>query len=268
MLEGNSEIIQLNYPWKLREAKRLSRATQLICITTRSRILDGTTYGLPQSLNCSLQIDKSVSSVTQFCPNFYDPMDCSIPGFPVHHQLPEFIQTHVHRVGDAIQPSHPLLSSSTPTFNFPRISSVQFSCSVVSDSATPWIAARQASLSITNSRSSLRHTSIELVMPCSYLILCRPLLLLPPIPHSIRVFSNESVLCIRWPKYWSFSFSISPSNKYSGLISFRIEWFALLTVQGTLKSLLQHHSSKTSILHTQLSLQSNSCIHAWLLEKP
>ena len=111
--------------------------SQLTCIRTRSRILDGTTYGLPQSLNCSLLIDKSVSSVTQFCPNFYDPMECSVPGFPVHHQLPEFIQTHVHRVGDAIKPSHPLSSSSTPTFNFPRISSVQLSCSVVSDSLRP-----------------------------------------------------------------------------------------------------------------------------------
>ena len=113
---------------------------------------------------------------------------------------------------------------------------------------TPWIAARQASLSITNSQSSLRLTSIESVMPSSHLILCHPLLLLSPIPPSIRVFSNESTLRMRWPKYWSFSFSISPSNEHPGLISFRMDWLDLLAVQGTLKSLLQHHSSNTSIL--------------------
>ena len=114
--------------------------------------------------------------------------------------------------------------------------------------ATPRIAARQASLSITNSRSSLRVTSIESVMPSSHLILGRPLLLLPPMPPSIRVFSNESALRMRWPKYWSFSFSIIPSKEIPGLISFRKDWLDLLAVQGTLKSLLQHHSSKASIL--------------------
>ena len=114
--------------------------------------------------------------------------------------------------------------------------------------AIPWIAARQASLSITNSRSSLRFMSIESVMRSSHLILCRPLLLLPPIPPSIRVFSNESTLLMRWPKYWSFSFSIIPSKEIPGLISFRMDWLGLLAVQGTLKSLLQHHSSKASIL--------------------
>ena len=124
------------------------------------------------------------SSVAQLCPTLCDPMNCSTPGLSVHHQLPEFIQTHIHRVGDAIQPSHPL----------------------------------------------------------------SPLLLLPPIPPSIRVFSNESTLHRRWPKYWSFSFSISPSNEHPGLISFRMDWLDLLVVQGTLKSLLQHHSSKASIL--------------------
>ena len=108
--------------------------------------------------------------------------------------------------------------------------------------ATPWTTAGQASLSITNSRSLLKLMSVELVMPFKHLILCHPFLLLPPIFPSIRVFSNESVLRIRWPKYWSFSFSISPSNEYSGLISFRIDWLDLLAVQGTLKSLLQHHS--------------------------
>ena len=123
-------------------------------------------------------ISQSVISVAQSCPTLCDPMDCSMQGFPVHHQLPELTQTHVHWVSDAIQPSHPLL-------------------------------------------------------------------LLPSI---LRVFSNESVLHIRWPQYWSFSFSISPSNEYSGPISFRMDWFDLLAVQGTLKSLLQHHSSKASIL--------------------
>ena len=113
---------------------------------------------------------------------------------------------------------------------------------------TPWIAARQASLSITISWSSLRLMSIKSVMLTSHLILCRPLLLLPSIPPSIRVFSNESTLHMRWPKYWSFSFSISPSNEYSGLISLRMDWLDPLAVQGTLKSLLQHHSSKASIL--------------------
>ena len=112
--------------------------------------------------------------------------------------------------------------------------------------ATPWIAARQASLSITNSRSSLRLTSIESVTPSSHL--CHPLLLLPPIPPSIRVFSDESTLRMKWPKYWSFSSSIIPSKEHPGLISFRMDWLDLLAVQGTLKSLLQHHSSQASIL--------------------
>ena len=113
---------------------------------------------------------------------------------------------------------------------------------------TPWTAARQASLSITNSWSLLKFMSIELVMPSNHLILCRPLLLLPSIFPSIRVFSNESVLLIKWPKNWSFSLSISPSNEYSGVIFFRMDWLGLFAVQGTLKSLLQHHSSKASIL--------------------
>ena len=114
--------------------------------------------------------------------------------------------------------------------------------------ATPWTAERQASLSITNSQSLLKLMSIELVMPSSHLIFCHPLLLLPWIFPSIRVFSDESAVCIRWPKYWSFSFSISLSNEYSRLISFRMDWLDLLAVQGTLKRLLQHHSSKASIL--------------------
>ena len=127
---------------------------------------------------------KSVRSVAQLCLTPCNPMDCSTPGFPVRHQLPELTQTHVHRVRDAIQP----------------------------------------------------------------LILCSPLLLLPSIFPSIRVFPSESVLRITWPKYWNFSFSISPSNEYSGLISFRMDWLDLLAVQGTLKSLLQHHSAKASVL--------------------
>ena len=113
---------------------------------------------------------------------------------------------------------------------------------------TSWAAAHKASLSITNSWSLLKLMSIKLVILSSHLILCCPLLLLPSVFPSIRVFSNESVLHIRWPKYWSFSFGISPSNEYSGLISFRMDWLALLAVRGTLKSLLQHHSSKASIL--------------------
>ena len=127
-------------------------------------------------------------------------------------------------------------------------SSVQFSRSVLSGSATPWIAARQASLCITSSCSSPRLTSIESAMPSSHLILCRPLLLLPSVPPSIRVFSNQSTLRMRWPKYWSFSFSIIPFKEIPGMISFRMDCLDLLAVQGTLKSLLQHHSSKASIL--------------------
>ena len=119
---------------------------------------------------------------------------------------------------------------------------------------TPWTAARQASLSITNSQSLLKLISIESVMPSNHLILCQPLFLPPSIFPSIRAFSNESVLCIRWPKYWSFSFSISPSNEYSGLISFRMDWLDLLAVQRTLKNLLQHHTAKASILRCSASL--------------
>ena len=126
-----------------------------------------------------------------------------------------------------------------------EMSSVQFSLvSRVWLFATPWTAARQASLSITNSQSLVKLMSIESVMPSNHLILCHPLLLPPSIFPSIRVFSNESVLHLRWTNYWSFSFNISPSNEYSGLISFRIDWFDFLAVQGTLKSLLQYHSSK------------------------
>ena len=209
-------------------------------------------------------------------------MNCNTPGLPVHHQLPESIQTHVHRVNDAIQPSHPLSSPSPPTFNlsqhqglfkwvssshqvakvlelqlqdqsFQWISSVQ-SLSHVRPFATAWTAAHQASLSITNSQSLLKLMSIESVMLYNHLILYHPLLLPPSVFLSIRVFSNESVLCIRWPKHWSFSFSMSPSNEYSGLISFRMDWLDLLAVEGTLKNLLHHHNSKASIFGSQLFL--------------
>ena len=145
------------------------------------------------------------SSVAQSCPTLCDPMNRSMPGFPVHHHLPEFTQTHLHRV---LMPSSHLI-----------------------------------------------------LMPSSHLIFGRPLLLLPPIPPSIRVFSNESTLRIRWPKYWSFSFSIIPFKEIPGLISFRMDWLDLLAVQGTLKSLLQHHSSKASIFGAQPSSQSNSHVH-------
>ena len=137
------------------------------------------------------------SSVVQSCLTLCDPMSHSTPGLPVHHHLPEFTQTHIHRVRDAIQPSHPQSSPSPPA----------------------------------------------------------------PIRTSIRVFSNESTLFMRWPKYWRFSFSISPSNEYPGLISFRMDWLDLLAVQGALKSLLQHHRSKHQFFCTQLSSQSNSHIH-------
>ena len=148
--------------------------------------------------NCNVLLMR-LSSVARLCLTLCDPMDCSMPGFPIHHQLPELAQTHVHRVGDIIQLSH--------------------------------------------------------------LILCRPLLLLPSIFPSLMVFSKESVLCIRWPNYWSFSFSISPSNEYLGLISFRMDWLDLPAVQETLKSLLQHHSSKTSILQHSAFFMVTSHIH-------
>ena len=135
--------------------------------------------------------------------------------------------------------------------------------------ATPWTAASQASLFFTISQSLLKHIPIKLLIPSNHLILCCPLLLLPSIFPNIKVYPNESVLRIRWPKYWSFSFNISPSNEYSGLISFTIDWFDIHAVKGTLKSLLQHHNSKASILwRSTFSLCSNSHNCTWLLEKP
>ena len=145
-------------------------------------------------------------------------------------------------------------------------SSVSQSCPTLCnpmDHSTP-----EASLSITNSQSLPKFMPIELVMQSNHLVLCRPLLLLPSIFPSIGVFSNESALHIRWPKYWSFSFNISPSNKHPGLISFRTEWLDLLTVQGTLKSLFQHHSSKASILLHWAFFIVQLSHHTWLLEKP
>ena len=152
----------------------------------------------------------------------------------------------------------------TALISFFLISSVQlFSCFWLF--VTPWTAARQASLSITNSQSLLKLISVVSVMPSNHLILCHPLLLPPSVIPSIRVFSNESGLHIRWPKYWSFSFSISPSNEYSALISFRMGWLALLTLQGVFSNTtVQKHQ----FFGTQLSLQYNSHIHTWLLEKP
>ena len=142
-------------------------------------------------------------SVAQSCPTFCDPMDCSIPGFPLVHHLPDFVQTYVHWVGDAIQPSHPLLSPSPPAFNLSQ--------------------------------------------------------------H--QIFSHESVLFLRWPKYWSFSFDISPSSEYSGLISFRMDWFDLLQPKE-FSSLLQHHNSKASILHCSAFFMVQLSHPSWLLEKP
>ena len=175
------------------------------------------------------------------------------PIFPSGNKFTTRILTLIVKIQNSSSPQRcPMLFFHSHSQLFPTLSLLQFS-SVQSLSrvrlfATPWIAARQASLSITNSRSSPRLTSIESVIPSSHLVLCCPLLLLPPIPPSIRVFSNESTLCRRWPKYWSFSFSISPSNEHPGLISFRMDWLDLLAVQGTLKHPLQHHSSKASIL--------------------
>ena len=198
-------------------------------------------------------------SVSQSCPTLCDPMDCIMPGIPVLHNLPELLKlTPI----ESVMPSkHLILCHSlillSSIFTSIRVfynelalhsSSIQFSHSVVSDSATPWTAVHQAFLSITNCQHLPKPMSIESVMPSNGLLLCCPLLLLPSIFPSIRVFSNESALHIRWPKYWSFNFNISPSNEHPGLISFRMDWLDILAVQGAFKSLLQHHSSKASIL--------------------
>ena len=192
-------------------------------------------------------------------------MNCSTPGLPVHHQLLEFTQTHVHWVSDAIQPPYPLLSPSPPAFNlsqhqglFQWVSSshpvpVQLlGCAQLF--VTPWTAACQASLSIINSQNLPKPKSIESVMPSNHLILCHPLFLLPSIFPSIRVFSNESALCIRWPKYWSFSFNISPSNEHPGLISFRMNWLDLLESKGLSRVFSNTIVQKHQFFCVQLSL--------------
>ena len=179
----------------------------------------------------------------------YDPVNPLLGIYPKETKIekgtriPSFIAALLTIARTWKQPRYPL------TVHF---SSVQlFSC--VRLFVTPWITARQASVSVTNSRRLLKLMSIESVMPSSHLILCRLLLFLPPIPPSIRVFSNESTLRMRWPKYWSFSFSVSPSSEHPGLICFRMDWLDLLEVQGTVKSPLKHHSSKVSIFGAQLS---------------
>ena len=177
---------------------------------------------------------------------------------------------HYHEYKNLVRPrvqvprvSNTILKVCAPLWIF---SSVQL-LSLIWLFVTPGLQHKKASLSITNSQSLLQLMSTEFVMPSNQLILCYPLLLLSSIFPSISIFSNESVLRIRWPKYWSFSFSISPFNEHSGLISFRMDWLDLLAVQGTLKSVLQHHSSKASILHCS-ALWPNSHIHKWLLDKP
>ena len=165
-----------------------------------------------------------------------------------------------------VQLLHPQMTTEK-TIALTQFSSVQsFSC--VWLFVTPWTAAHQASLSVTNSQSLLKLMSIESVTPSNHLILCHPLFFPPSIFPSIRVISNESVLHIRWPKYWSINFNISPFKEYSGLISFRMDWLDLLAVQGTLKSLLQHQSSKASILRCSAFFMVQLSIHTWLLEKP
>ena len=210
-----------------------------------------------------------VVSLLSCIPLFCKFMDCSLPGSSVHGISQAWIQEGVAisfsrsswpRNGTYVSciDRHILKHWATrevrkpvPIGNKPNKYVVIQSLSCVWLFATPWTAACQASLS--NSRSSLRLMSIESVKPSCHLILCCPLLLLPPIPPSIRVFSNESALCMRWPKYWSFSFSIIPSKEHPGLMSFRMDWLDLLAVQGTLKSLLQHHSSKHQFFGAQLS---------------
>ena len=184
---------------------------------------------------------KSESEVAQSCPTLSDPMNYSLPGSTVHGI---FLARVLEWGAIAFSEGH----NNRLLYFFEELSLVPFSCSVVRLFATPWSGAHQASLSITNFWSPPKPMSIKSVMPSNHLILCRPLLLLPSIFPSIRVFSNESALRIRWPKYWSFSFSISPSSKHLGLIYFKKNWLDLLVVQGTLKSLLQHHSSRASIL--------------------
>ena len=188
-------------------------------------------------------------------------MNRSTSGLPVHHQLPEFTQTHENIVKWVV--------INIKLYCIDTIFSSVQSLNHVLLFVTPWIAVRQASLSITNLWSSLKLASIKSVIPSSHLILCRPLFLLPPVPPSIRVFSNESALRMRWPKYWSFfSFSIIPSKEIPGLISFRMDCLDLLAVQGLSRVFSNTTIQKHQFLGAQLSSQSNSHIHTWPLEKP
>ena len=209
-----------------------------------------------------MALNLSCCSVARLCPTLCDPMDCSMPVFPVFHCLLEFAQTLVHWVNGAIQPSHVLSYLLFMTVMMWFFSSVQL-LSHVRLFATPWTEAHQASLSITNSQSLLDLMSIELMKPSNHLILCRPLLLLLSIFPSIRVFSSESVLHFRWPKDWRFSFSISPSNEYSVLMSFRI-----LQSKRLLRAFSNTTVQKYEFFSVQPSLWSNCHIHTWLLEKP
>ena len=181
-------------------------------------------------------------------------MDCSPPDSSVHGILQARILEWVAISSLGGLPNPGIEPTSALAGRFFTTTSVQFS-------SVAQLNSRSSPTPITNSRRSLRLTSIESVMPSSHLILCRPLLLLPPIPPSIRVFSDESTLLMRWPKYWSFSFSSIPSKEHPGLISFRMDWLDLLAVQGTLKSPLQHHIQKHQFFSTQLSSQFNSHIH-------
>ena len=191
--------------------------------------------------------ENQFNSVTQSCPTLYDPMDCSMPGLPVHHQLPGFTETHVHWVGDAIQSSH-LLSSPSPSvkvLHSVQFSSVSQSCLTLCNTmnhSTPGLPVHHQ---LPESTQTHVHWVGDAIQPSH--------LLSSPSPSALNLsqhqgLSNESALHIKWPKYWSFSFNISHSNEHSGLISFRMDWLDLLAVQGTLKSFLQHHSSKASIL--------------------
>ena len=174
------------------------------------------------------------------------------------------LNRHLYKEDIQMANKHKKWCSTLLIFQFSSIQSL----SGVRLFATPWITTWQASLSNTNSQSLLKLMPIKSVMPSSHLILCHPLLLLPPISHSIRVFFSESSLCITWPKYWSFSLSISPSNEHPGLISFRMDWLDVLTVQGTLKHILQTIVQKYQFFGIQLSSQSNSHINTWPLQKP
>ena len=185
--------------------------------------------------------------VPQLCPTLCHPRDCSLPGSSVHDSSGKNTGVGCHSLLQGNLPD-PGIETGSHALQVDSLPSSVHSLSCVQVFAAPWTAACQASLFITNSRSLFKLMCIKSVMPSNHLILCCSLLLLSSIFPSIRVFPNESILHIRWPKYWSFSFNISPSNEYSGLISFRMDWLDLLAVQGTLKSLLQNHSSKALIL--------------------